>query len=162
MGWFIFLAWVVGSALTFRHVGYSINQAALRGGSLHEYQSICHSCKCTGCGRDAWDHSGRRPCRDEQWEGNHIFFLFLALVISAAFWIPLAVGYVSLNAARLVGLSGGDILAPAPKVKTLAERRQAKIEAEEKRLADLQQAIAEAEAESERQLARQRALGLPV
>jgi hypothetical protein len=133
--------YLLASLITFRYLGYDINQDTLKG---HEFQRICHVCTCTVCGRDAWSH-GNRPCSGGEWKGIHLITFGLGVPISllwpiVVFCWAVSTGY---NAAGLQ-LS---FFKPAPQIRSREERRAAKELKTKTRLKELEERNAELEHE---------------
>lgn len=163
--------WALGSLLTFRHTGHSY-ELHQRSKHLAAGGYPCDFCKCNNCGDYGKYHdvpnkrrrNGYSGCTNYEAKSSvHGGTFGVVLPLTIALWPGILLGYGLIQTQKALGLTtSGSFFAPAPEIKTRAEREQAKLEARKTRLAELDKAIELAEQESERQLARQKALGLPV
>lgn len=166
--WLLLTMYAVGGLVTFRRTGHMYEIAQRE---RHKRDGLCSVCKCANCGDYAKYH---RKGRSHSYYGTgcleyhaqspvHGGNIFLMLPITLALWHVLALGYGGYQVKKALGLNAqSSFFVAPPELKSKSEREQAKIEARQMRLAELDKAITEAEAESDRQLARQRALGINV
>jgi hypothetical protein len=134
--------YLLASLITFRYLGYSINQDALSG---HEFQRICHSCICSECGNDARSHYADKPCRDGEWTGIHFITFGLGVPISLL-W-PIVVFCWGISTGYKASGLELTFFKPVPEVRSREERRAAKELKTQARLKELEERNAELEHE---------------
>lgn len=117
----ILIAWLTGTIMTFKYVGYTLNRAVTNG-FLHDFQSFCDVCRL---------------------RGMHAQVIFWSSLVSVSIWPVIVLCWGISQALRVMGLSSDGFFSEPPTIKTKKERSEA-------RMADLTRSIAVLEAENER------------